>query len=254
MRVFILILIKIFFLTSFALASESSNSLPLKKVKWPFDGPLGTVDREAAQRGYKIYKEVCATCHNLEQVAYRNLQEIGFSIEETKALAAQHEVDDGPNDEGLMYKRPGLPSDHFAKAFPNENAARATNNGAYPPNLSLIIKAREDGANYLYSLLTGYSNPPSGDKVPDGMYYNPYFISNAHISMAPPLADGMITFDDQSPNDIDHLAKDIVIFLQWAAEPEMEKRKRMGLKVILYLVVMTGLFYVAKKIVWRNIK
>ncbi len=246
----IFILVQIFIIS---LAHASTDRMEPRKMKWPFDGAFGTIDREAAQRGYKIYKEVCSTCHSLNLVSYRNLTEIGFSEAEVKALAAQHQVRDGPNDEGEMFNRPGNPADHFIDPFANEKAARAANNGAYPPNLSLIIKAREDGANYVYSLLTGYQTPPKNVTVPDGMYYNPYF-PNHNIAMPPPLSDGLVTFDDGSASNIDALARDIVIFLQWAAEPDMEKRKRMGIKTVLYLLAMTGLFYFAKKIVWKNIK
>jgi ubiquinol-cytochrome c reductase cytochrome c1 subunit len=235
------------------LCFASGNKLPPKQMKWEFEGFFGTVDRESAQRGYKVYKEICSACHSANLIAYRNLSEIGFSENEIKALAAQHDVQDGPNDEGLMFTRPGIPADHFSAPYPNEKASRASNNGAYPADLSLIIKARHDGANYVYSLITGFITPPAGVNVQDGMYYNPYF-QNHQIAMAPPLSDGAVVFDDSTPNTIDQMARDVVTFLQWAAEPEMEKRKRMGIKVILYLLVMTALFYMSKKIIWRNVK
>ena len=229
------------------------SDIQLKEVKWPFDGAFGTVDRQAAQRGYQVYKDVCAGCHALEYISYRNLQEIGFSEAEVKAIAADATVIDGPNDDGEMYERSGRPSDRFQKPFPNEKAARAANGGAYPPNLSLIVKSRPNGANYLYSLLTGYEEAPTGMQMGEGMNYNKYFPGH-QIAMAQPLSDGQIEYMDGTNASIEQMSKDITIFLQWAAEPEMEHRKRMGIKVFAYLIIFTLLFYMAKKIIWRNVK
>lgn len=239
------------FLASTVFANEEIPEL--KKENWPFDGPFGHVDKQSAQRGYQVYKEVCSACHSMNLIAFRNLEQIGFSENEVKALAAEYKITDGPNDDGDMYERPRTPSDALPAPFANENAARASNNGALPPDLSLIIKARHDGANYVHSLLTGFENPPAGFDLPQGMYYNKYFTGNK-IAMAPPLQDGLVTYTDGTPATIDQMSKDVVNFLQWAAEPEMEDRKEMGLKVMLYLVTFSAIFYVAMKRIWKNIK
>lgn len=223
-----------------------------KEVDWQFDGMFGTVDRASAQRGLQVYKEVCASCHALSHVAYRNLQSLGFSEGEVKTIAAGATVADGPNDEGEMFERPGLPSDRFVAPFANEKAARAANGGAYPPDLSLIIKARHDGANYLYSLMTGYEDAPEGHEPAPGQYYNPYF-PGGFLAMPAPLSNDLITYQDGTNASTEQMAKDVVNFLQWAAEPEMEQRKRMGIKVLVFLALMTVLFYIAKKRVWNDV-
>lgn len=233
-----------------AIAGEAEHP---KQLHWPFDGMTGTVDRQSAQRGFQVYKEVCASCHSLHRVAYRQLSDIGFSEEEIKAIAAEANVTDGPNDAGEMFERPARPSDRFAAPFANPQAARASNNGAYPPDLDLIIKSRHDGANYVYSLLTGYGEAPHDVKLAEGMNYNPYFPGH-QIAMPAPLTDDRVTYQDGTAATIDQMARDVVVFLQWAAEPEMEHRKGMGLKVLGFLLVMTGFLYIAKKIVWRDVK
>ncbi|MDX2072797.1 MAG: cytochrome c1 [Alphaproteobacteria bacterium] len=233
-------------------AHASSDQKHPKQVKWSFDGVLGRVDKPSAQRGLQVYKEVCAACHGLSRVAFRSLADLGFSEGEIKALAKDYSVKDGPNDEGEMFERPGLPSDKFVPPYPNENAARAANNGAYPPDLSLIIKARPDGANYLYSLLTGYEEPPADMQLPDGQHYNPYFPGHK-LAMPAPLSDGQVTYEDGTEASLDQMSKDVVNFLQWTAEPEMEHRKQMGIKVLLYLLVFTAFAYVAKKHIWRKL-
>ena len=233
--------------------SFSSEALPPKKQYWPFEGMFGTVDREAAQRGFKVYKEVCAVCHGLEQLSYRNLEEIGFSEAEVKNIAKEYEVQDGPNDEGEMFIRPGILSDRFANPFRNEQAARAANNGAYPVDLSLIIKARPDGPNYVYSLLTGYRETPKKFYLMSGLYYNPYF-PGQQIAMPPPLSHGQVSYPNNASPSIAQMSRDLVIFLQWAAEPEMENRKSMGLKVLIYLIFFTIFFYIANKRLWSKVK
>ena len=251
MRNLLLIIFTIFISLA---ANASEDSLPPKKEHWPFDGIFGKVDREAAQRGYKVYKEVCSACHSMDLIPFRTLTEIGFSKEEVKALASEYQITDGPNDQGEMFQRPRTPADFLPAPFPNEQASRAANNGAHPPDLSLIIKARHDGANYVHSLITGFSEPnKEGLVVPSGMYYNPYFPGHK-IAMAPPLADGQVTYDDGVVATIDQMSRDVVVFLQWAAEPEMEARKRMGIKTMLFLLVFTGFFFEAKRRIWKNIK
>lgn len=223
-----------------------------RQVQWKFDGMLGTVDRASAQRGYQVYKEVCAACHSMDRVAFRTLEDIGFSKGEVKALAAGYQIKDGPGDDGEMFERPGLPSDKFPSPFANEQAARASNGGAYPPDLSLMVKARPDGANYVFSLLTGYETPPADVKMNEGMHYNPYFPGH-QIAMAAPLADDQVSYMDGTKATKEQMTKDLVTFLQWAAEPEMEERKRMGVKVLIFLIVMTGFLYFAKRKIWNDL-
>ena len=234
----------------FAIAEDH---IVLKEMYWPFEGMFGSVDRQAAQRGFQVYKEVCAVCHSMNQLSYRNLKNLGFSDEEIKELASSVTVKDGPNDQGDMFDRPGLPYDKFVSPFANDNAARAANNGALPVDLSLIIKARGDGANYVYSLLTGYQDAPEGFEMMPGLTYNHYF-PGYQIAMPSPLSDDIVSYSDGTNATIDQMARDVVIFLQWAAEPEMEARKAMGLKVILFLLAFTIVFYIAKKRIWSGLK
>jgi ubiquinol-cytochrome c reductase cytochrome c1 subunit len=230
----------------------ANTTLPAKKMIWPFDGMFGTVDRKAAQRGFQIYKEVCSACHGLHNLYYRNLKDLGFSDEEIKEIAKNYTIKDGPNNLGEMFDRPALPSDQFAPPYSNEQLAKIANNGAYPPDLSLIVKARPDGANYLYSILTGYSTPPENYKLISGLNYNPYF-TNSQIAMPPPFSDGQVTYMDGTNAKIEQMAMDVTIFLQWAAEPEMENRKSMGLKVMIFLVILTILVYISKNRIWRKL-
>lgn len=234
-------------------ASANSGAHHPKQEEWAFDGVFGKFDKPAVQRGFQIYKEVCSACHSLKRVPFRRLGDIGLSEAEVKSLAAGYEVQDGPNDDGEMFTRPGRPSDKFPSPYANDKAARAMQNGALPPDLSLIIKAREDGANYVFSLLTGYGDAPKGIEVPEGGHYNKYFPGGV-IKMPPPLANDQVTYQDDTKATLEQEAHDVVSFLQWAAEPEMEARKRMGIKVILFLGVMVGFFYVAKKRIWSNIE
>lgn len=251
----IVFLISLVFFSSQALAAGNSatSALRPKQLKWQFDGFFGSVDKQSAQRGYQIYKEVCASCHSMSLVAYRNLEQIGFSKEEVKQIAFEYTVIDGPNDEGEMFDRPALPSDRFVAPFENENAARAANGGAYPTDLSLIIKARPDGANYVYSLLTGFRDPPLDFHLTAGKYYNPYF-EGRQISMPPPLDDDAVEYQDGSYPSREQMAVDVVNFLQFASEPEMEHRKKMGIRTIVFLLITTLLFVISKKMIWRDIK
>lgn len=234
-------------------AIASGKQMPPKQLHWPFEGVTGHVDKQSAQRGFQVYKEVCSACHGLSRIAFRNLSEIGFSEAEIKALAAEYTVQDGPNDDGDMFSRPGLPSDYLPSPFANENAARASNNGSYPPDLSLIIKAREHGPNYVYSLLTGYENPPADHPhIPDGQHYNPYFPGGL-LAMPAPLSDDRVTYEDGTKATVDQMARDVVNFLQWAAEPEMEQRKQIGIKVLIYLAITTVFLYIAMRNIWRKV-
>ncbi|MBU0726562.1 MAG: cytochrome c1 [Alphaproteobacteria bacterium] len=233
--------------------AQAAEGVALPKQNWSFGGLFGTFDRAAAQRGFQVYKEVCSACHGAYHLHYRNLGALGFSEAEVKAIAAGYEIPDGPNDDGDMFVRPGLPADKFFRPFANEKAARASNGGAYPPDLSLIAKARPGGADYLYALLTGYQEPPAGVTLMEGMHYNAYFPGH-QIAMAQPLyADG-VTYSDSTPATIEQMARDVSTFLAWAAEPEMERRKQMGVSVILFLLVFTGLAYASMRKVWSTVK
>lgn len=233
-------------------AFGSTEALKPKQVVWPFDGMFGTFDRQAAQRGAQVYLEVCSACHSMSHIYYRNLADLGFSMAEIKEIAAKKDVKDGPNDVGEMFDRPASPADRFVSPYPNTEAAKASNNGATPVDLSLIIKARHDGGNYVYSLLTGFTEPPADFHLMPGLHYNPYF-EGGQISMPPPLTKDQVTYMDGTAATVDQMAHDVVIFLQWAAEPEMEHRKSMGLKVMLFLAALTIFFFIAKKRVWKNI-
>jgi ubiquinol-cytochrome c reductase cytochrome c1 subunit len=233
-----------------AQAKPSKDPLPVRS--WSFDGMFGTFDRGSLQRGLQVYQEVCAACHSLRFVSYRNLAGIGLTNDQIKAIAAEFEVTDGPNDEGEMYTRPAKPSDRFVSPFANNNAARASNNGALPPDLSLMVKARKGGADYLHALLTGYKEvPPAGVTLGEGMQYNTFFPGN-QIAMASPLSDDAVEYADGTKATMEQLATDVSTFLAWAAEPELEERKRLGIKVLLFLLVLTALMYALKRQVWKD--
>jgi ubiquinol-cytochrome c reductase cytochrome c1 subunit len=203
-----------------AASASAAEGVKVPQHKWSFSGPFGTFDRAQLQRGFTVYKNVCSACHALTHLHYRNLAEIGFTEDQVKEIAAQYEVTDGPNDEGEMFQRPARPSDRIRRPFPNENAARAANNGAYPVDLSLIVKARDDGANYVYALLTGYTDPPADMKMGDGMSYNKYFPGH-QIAMAPPVSEGGVEYEDGTAATAEQISKDVTALLAWAAEPEM---------------------------------
>ncbi len=219
---------------------------------WSFKGVFGTYDRAAARRGLQLYREVCAACHSLNLVAFRHLGDIGFREPEVKAVAEAYKVKDGPDDAGDMFERAGRPSDYFPAPFANAKAARASNGGALPPDLSLIAKARKQGPDYLYALMTGFKAPPAGMTLMPGMNYNEYFPGH-QIAMAPPLVEGALTFADGTTASVSQMAKDLVTFLSWTAEPEMEARKRLGVKVMLFLLVLTGLLYALMRTIWQKL-
>jgi len=249
-RFFVSVVLVVIAMTNITRANYAS---PPKQMDWPFDGITGKFDFQTIQRGFQVYREVCAACHSIKLLYYRNLKNIGFSENEIKEIAKNYMVKDGPNDQGDMFERPAAPSDHFVGPYPNEQVARASNNGAYPPDLSLMVKARHDGPNYLYSLLTGYQTPPVDVKVPDGLYYNLYYPSR-QIAMPPPLSDNLITYLDGTKATTEQMAYDVVNFLQWASEPEMEQRKLMGLKVIGFLIFFTVISYIAKNRIWNKLE
>ncbi len=235
-----------------ALAAPALAQDKLMHTDWSFEGPLGSYDRASAQRGFQVYKDVCSTCHSMKLVYYRDLHSLGLSEEQVKAVAAEAQVDGSTNDQGEPVDRPGLPSDHFKAPFPNDKAARAANGGALPPDQSLIIKAREDGPDYVYSLLQGYVDPPEGTKVPDGQYYNKYFAGH-FLAMPPPLRDDQVEYADGTKATLEQETKDIVQFLTWASEPTMENRKQLGVKLVLFLALMTGLTYGVKRKIWKDV-
>ncbi len=225
----------------------------LKHFDWPDQGMFGKYDRAALQRGFQVYKQVCAACHGMHYLSYRNLADLGYNEAEIKSIASEYTVTDGPNDAGDMFERPARPSDRFKAPFANEQAARAANNGALPKDLSLMAKARHGGQDYLYSLLTGFEEAPAGVTIPQGMYYNKYFEGH-QIAMPPPLNEGAVSYADGTTASVDQMAKDVSQFLAWAAEPKLEERKKMGFQVLIFLVVFSFIMYGAKKQVWRDMK
>lgn len=227
----------------------------VKTLKWTFEGALGYYDRAALRRGFQVYNEVCAACHSMNLLTYRKLKNIGFSDDEVKAIAESKTVRDGPNDDGEMFERPGRPNDTFAAPYPNEQASKAANNGAYPPDLSLATKAYEHsgGPNYIYSLLTGFEEAPHDFPLPEGKYYNRYFVGHV-ISMAPPLSDDIVSYADGTQASVDQMARDVSAFLQWAAEPELEDRKKMGFKFMVFLAFATIISYLLKNKIWKDVK
>lgn len=244
----------LFALTLFATpAFASGAAVEYPKVEWHQSGPFGTFDRAQLQRGFQVYKQVCAACHSMRQLSYRNLSALGYDEGQIKAIASEYMITDGPNDEGEMFERAGRPSDKFKSPFANEKAARAANGGAYPKDLSLMTKARHGGADYVHALLTGYEEPHGDVTVPEGMHYNKYFEGHL-IAMAPPLMEGSVAYADGTEATVDQMAKDVSAFLAWAAEPEMETRKKMGMQVIIFLAVFSVVMYMAKKAVWKDVK
>jgi ubiquinol-cytochrome c reductase cytochrome c1 subunit len=220
--------------------------------EWSFDGVFGTYDEASLQRGFQVYKQICSVCHPVKHLDFRDLAQIGYSEDEVKALAATYQVSDGPNDQGQMYQRPGRPSDPIPGPFPNDQAAKVANNGALPPDQSLIIKAREDGPDYVYALLNGYATPPADFHLASGMYYNEYFPGHS-IAMPPPLSPKAVTFADGTPATVPQMAHDIVTFLTWASEPNLPERHRIGFKVFFFLIVSVGVFYAGKRKIWSRI-
>ena len=245
-------LIYIFLIFSSSLSYGAGEKLDYPKLDWSFLGLTGTFDRASQQRGLQVYKEVCSGCHGLRLLAYRNLKAIGYNDDEIKAFASENSVNSF-NDDGEVVEREARASDKFVSPYPNEQAARAANGGAYPPDLSLIIKARSDGANYLHALLTGYVDAPAEQKVPDGMYFNKYYPGKL-IGMPQPLYEDGVEYADGTKATPNQMAKDVTAFLAWASEPEMEDRKRLGISVILFLLVLTILSYLAMKQIWAPIK
>jgi ubiquinol-cytochrome c reductase cytochrome c1 subunit len=241
-------------------------------MDWTFAGPLGHFDEQQLQRGLKVYTEVCSACHSMKKVAFRSLEALGYSPEQVKALAATYTITDGPNADGEMFERPGVASDYFPGPYPNVEASTAANNGAYPPDMSLLAKARavergfptfifdiftmyqETGPDYIYSLLTGYTDDiPEGVEVPEGAHYNPYFINGPALAMAPPISDDVVAYDDGTKATTDQIARDVTAFLYWAAEPHLEQRKETGFKVMIFLAVFSVLVFLLKRRIFASV-
>lgn len=258
-------------LTGISYAAGGPKIKP-KEIEWSFAGPFGTWDMGQLQRGFKVYQEVCASCHSIDLVPFRDLEKIGFSEEQVKAIAAEYEVTDGPDAEGEMFERPALPRDLIPGPYANDAEAASINNGAVPPDFSLLAKARavergfptfvfdmftlyaENGPDYIYSLLTGYKEPPEGTEVADGTHYNPYFIAGDALAMAQPLYGDDIEYDDGTEATIEQQSKDVAAFMMWAAEPYLVERKAMGFRVIVFLLIFSVLLYLTKKSVFRQLK
>ena len=246
----------IIFLIGFQSNSISAEKVEYLKTYWSFKGLFGKFDRGALQRGYQVYTEVCSSCHSMKYLSYRNLAEKGgpeFTEAEAKAIAASFEVKDGPNADGEMFTRPGKLSDKFVMPYENVKAAQAANGGAYPPDMSVLVKARGGGVDYIYSLLQGYDDPPMGISLDDGVYYNKYMYGNK-IKMANQLSDGLVEYGDGTNATVEQMSKDVTTFLMWAAEPHLEARHQMGFKAIFYLIILTVLVYFSMKRIWSRIE
>ena len=247
------ILLFLFFISFTKLFAAGEEPI---KVDWSFKGITGKFDRSSLQRGYQVYNEVCASCHSMNLLSYRNLGEKGgpeFSVDQVKAIAANFEVTDGPNSEGEMFTRPAKLSDKFVMPYENVQAATVANGGAYPPDMSVLVKARKGGADYVYSLLLGYDDPPVGMELDDGVYYNKYMYGNK-IKMSSPLSDGLIEYSDGTESTTEQMAKDVVTFLTWSAEPHLESRHKTGFRVIVYLIILTILVYLSMKKIWSRVE
>ena len=243
-----------FFIISFT-NGNSAEKVKLLKQDWSFKGITGKFDRAALQRGYQVYTEVCASCHSMRLLSYRNLGEEGgpeFSVEQVKAIAANFEIEDGPNEEGEMFMRPGRPSDKFVSPYPNIQAATAANGGAYPPDMSVLVKSRKGGTDYIYSILAGYEDPPADFKLDEGVYYNKY-MEGKKIKMSNPLSEGIVTYADGTKATEAQMAKDITTFLTWSAEPHLEARHKTGVRVIIFLIILTVLVYLSMQRLWSRI-
>ncbi len=246
----------IILLTLNSYSAISAEKVEYLKTDWSFKGLFGKFDRASLQRGYQVYTEVCAACHSMKYLSYRNLSEKGgpeFSVAQAKAIAASFEVTDGPNADGEMFQRPGKLSDKFVMPYENVKAAEAANGGAYPPDMSVLVKARGGGVDYIYSLLQGYEEAPSGMILDEGVHYNKYMYGNK-IKMSAPLSDGIIEYSDGTNPSVEQMSKDVTTFLMWAAEPSLEARHQMGFKAIVYLIILTILVYFSMKRIWSRVK
>ncbi len=249
----LILIISILLIQNHSFSAETHKFL---KTEWTFKGLFGKYDRASLQRGYQVYTEVCAACHSMQYLSYRNLAEPGgpeFSEQEVKVIAASFEVLDGPNSDGEMFMRPAKLSDKFVMPYDNVEASKAANGGAYPPDMSVLAKARKGGADYIYSLLLGYDDPPADIKLDDGVYYNKYMYGNK-IKMSAPLSDDLIEYSDGTKATKEQMAKDITTFLMWSAEPHLETRHKTGFRVIVYLIILSILVYFTMKKIWSRVE
>ena len=249
-------IIKIIYLLCISSPLSAEKEYPLLKEDWSFKSFFGTFDRASLQRGYQVYTEVCASCHSMKYLSYRNLSEKGgpeFSSEQAKAIAANFEVVDGPNSDGEMFTRPAKLSDKFVMPYANEEEAKLSNGGAYPPDMTVLLKARAGGADYIYSVLLGYEDPPEGMKLDDGVYYNKYMYGNK-IKMPKQLYEDLVTYADGTPATPEQMAKDVTTFMAWTAEPKLEERHKFGFRAIIYLFILTILVYFSMKKIWSRIE
>ena len=256
MKNFLKILLLILISFSIPYSSNAAEKVEYLKTEWSFKGLFGKFDRGSLQRGYQVYTEVCSSCHSMKYLSYRNLAEKGgpeFTEAQVKAIAASFEVTDGPNADGEMFTRPGKLSDKFVMPYENVKAAQAANGGAYPPDMSVLVKARGGGANYIYSLLQGYEDPPIGVTLDDGVHYNKYMYGNK-IKMANQLSDGLVEYTDGTKATVEQMSKDVTTFLMWTAEPHLEARHQMGFKAIVYLIILTILVYFSMKRIWSRVE
>ncbi len=235
-----------------AASVPAAEGIKIPAQDWSFDGPFGLFDRAQLQRGLQVYREVCAGCHSLKYVAFRNLADLGYTEDQIKAFAAEATIVDGPDDQGEMFEREGQPSDYFPSPFPNARAAAAANNGAVPPDLSLMAKARFGGPDYIFALLTGYEEPPADFAVMEGLNYNAYFPGH-QIAMAQPLDDGAVEYPDGTEASLDQEARDVAAFLMWTAEPKLETRKTAGIWVLMFFLFVTGVTYATKRRIWADL-
>lgn len=233
-----------------ALAAGDAPQAPAQD--WSFNGPFGYYDKAAMQRGYKVYREVCASCHGMKHMYFRNLEALGYNESQIKNIAADYSVQDGPDDEGEMFDRTAIPSDAFPSPYANDKAAAYANDGAIPPDLSLITKARMNGPDYVYGLMTGYQEAPHGAETVEGKHWNKYFPGH-NISMAPPLSADLVAYEDGTAQTVEQYSKDLVQFMMFAADPHMEARKKAGFRVILFLLVFAGIMYAVKKKIWADV-
>ena len=256
MKKIITIIYLIFLLSTGSYQVNAAEKTDLIKIDWSFKGLFGKFDRGSLQRGYQVYSEVCAGCHSMKYLSYRNLAQQGgpeFSEDQAKAIASQYEVIDGPNNDGDMFTRPAKLSDNFVGPYANEEAAKSANGGAYPPDMSVLVKARKGGASYIYSILLGYDDPPPDVSLEDGVYYNTYMSGNK-IKMSKPLSENLVQYSDGTQATEEQMAKDVSTFLAWAAEPNLEQRHKMGFRAVLYLIIITILVYFSMKKIWSRIE
>lgn len=249
-------IILIFSLSSFFFLKNSHSAtqkIELIEQNWPFNGIFGRFDKSSLQRGFQVYREVCAGCHGIRHIAYRDLIDLGYTSDEIKSIATEYEVIDGPNDEGEMFTRFARPSDKFVGPYLNDKEARVANGGAYPPDLSLMVKARVGGADYLYSLLNGYKEYPKDFEASDGMYYNEFY-PGKQIAMPSPIMDEIVEYEDGTEASQAQIARDVTSFLAWTAEPELEERKSMGVKTIFFLIILSIMLLGVKRKIWKDLE